>query len=361
MPLSSQFARIAGAVPLDDNAGIMSIAPGPRNLITDVAGLSVGNAQDHRARTGVTVVLPDRATIAAVDVRGGAPGTRETDALDPSCLVETVDAVVLSGGSAFGLEAASAVMNWLAAQGRGFPVGTARVPIVPAAILFDLLNDGDKAWGETPPYAALARAACVAADRDFRLGNAGAGLGAKAGALKGGLGSASAVTPDGLEVGALVAVNAHGETVMPGETCFWAWALEQREELGGQAPPRRALPPGEAPMPPLPPPLGIGGNTTIGVVASNAALTRPEARRVAIMAQDGYARAIRPAHTPFDGDTIFVLATGALPLVEPRAASVSRIGAIAADCIARAVARGVFAAETLGTLMSYRDWRAVQR
>jgi L-aminopeptidase/D-esterase-like protein len=341
--------------------GIMSVAPGPRNLITDVAGLSVGNAEDLRVRTGVTVVLPDRPTVAAVDVRGGAPGTRETDALDPSCLVETVDAVVLSGGSAFGLEAASAVMNWLAAQGRGFSVGAARVPIVPAAILFDLLNGGDKAWGETPPYAALARAACAAADRDFRLGNAGAGLGAKAGALKGGLGSASAVTPDGLEVGALVAVNAHGETVMPGETCFWAWALERQDELGSQMPPRRALPPGEAPMPPSSPPLSIGGNTTIGVVATNAALSRAEARRVAIMAQDGYARAIRPAHTPFDGDTIFVLATGVLAPAGPRPAMVATIGAVAADCVARAVARGVFAAETLGDLRGYRDWRATQR
>jgi L-aminopeptidase/D-esterase-like protein len=338
---------------------IMSVAPGQRNLITDVAGLSVGNAEDVRVRTGVTVVLPDRPAVAAVDVRGGAPGTRETDALDPTCLVETVDAVVLSGGSAFGLEAASAVLNWLAAQGRGFPVGTARVPIVPAAILFDLLNGGDKAWGETPPYAALARSACAASGRDFRLGNAGAGYGVKAGALKGGLGSASAVTPDGLEVGALVAVNAHGETVMPGETCFWAWALEQRDELGGQTPPRRALPPGEAPMP-ASAPLGIGGNTTIGVVATNAALSRAEARRVAIMAQDGYARAIRPAHTPFDGDTVFVLATGVLAPPGSRAATVAMIGAIAADCVARAVARGVFAAETLGDLRGYRDWRATQ-
>ncbi|HEV2546717.1 MAG TPA: P1 family peptidase [Stellaceae bacterium] len=337
----------------------MGVAPGPRNLITDVAGLSVGNAEDLRVRTGVTVVLPDRPAIAAVDVRGGAPGTRETDALDPSCLVETVDAVALSGGSAFGLEAASAVMNWLAAQGRGFAVGTARVPIVPAAILFDLLNGGDKAWRETPPYAALARAACVAADRRFRLGNAGAGYGAKAGALKGGLGSVSAVTPDGLEVGALVAVNAHGETVMPGETCFWAWALEQAGELGRQMPPRRALPAGEAPIPPSPL-LGIGGNTTIGVVATNAALSRAEARRVAMMAQDGYARAIRPAHTPFDGDTIFVLAMGVRAPPGPRAATVARIGALAADCVARAVARGVFAAETLGDLRGYRDWRVTQ-
>ena len=150
----------------------MSIAPGPHNLITDVTGIRIGNAEDHRARTGVTVVLPDRAAAAAVDVRGGAPGTRETDALDPSLLVETVDAVVLSGGSAFGLEAASAVMNWLAAQDRGFPVAAARVPIVPAAILFDLLNGGDKAWGDAPPdlvgYRIGARAAKSPRERRSR-------------------------------------------------------------------------------------------------------------------------------------------------------------------------------------------------
>lgn len=334
----------------------MTAEPGPRNLITDVAGIRVGNAADGRVRSGVTVVLAERPAVAAVDVRGGAPGTRETDALDPTCLVDTVDAVVLSGGSAFGLEAASAAMAWLAARGRGFPVGTARVPIVPSAILFDLLNGGDKDWGETPPYAALARAACAALDVGFALGNEGAGFGAKAGALKGGLGSVSAATPDGLVVGALVAVNARGETVMPGERCFWAWPFERDGELGGQQPPRRALPVESDPLPAAAP--GIGGSTTIGIVAANAALTRAEAQRIAIMAQDGFARAIRPVHTPFDGDTVFVLATGERPLAEPRALALARLGAIAADCVARAIARGVFEARTLGDLVSYRDWLA---
>jgi L-aminopeptidase/D-esterase-like protein len=334
----------------------MTVAPGPRNLITDVAGIRVGNAADARARSGVTVVLADRPAVAAVDVRGGAPGTRETDALDPTCLVDTVDAVVLSGGSAFGLEAASAATNWLAARGRGFAVGPVRVPIVPSAILFDLLNGGDKGWGETPPYAALARAACAALGADFALGNEGAGFGALAGALKGGLGSVSAAAPEGLVVGALVAVNARGETVMPGERCFWAWPLERAGELGGQSPPRRALPVESDPLPGPSP--SVGGNTTIGVVATNAALSRAEARRVAIMAQDGYARAIRPVHTPFDGDTVFVLATGEQALAEPRPLALARLGAIAADCVARAVARGVFAAETLDDLISYRDWLA---
>jgi L-aminopeptidase/D-esterase-like protein len=170
-------------------------------------------------------------------VRGGAPGTPETDALDPTCLVERVDAIVLSGGSAFGLAEASGVMNWLAAQGRGFRVADAVVPIVPAAILFDLLNGGEKAWGERTPYATLGRAAAVAAARTFSLGTAGAGYGARAGTLKGGLGSASAIGADGLQTGALVAVNSHGDTVMPGTACFWAWALARNDEVGRQTPP----------------------------------------------------------------------------------------------------------------------------
>ena len=332
----------------------MSVAPGPRNLITDVAGIRVGNAEDRQVRTGVTVVLPEPAAVAAVDVRGGAPGTRETDALDPTCLVAQVHAVVLSGGSAFGLEAASAAMTWLAARGVGFAVGAARVPLVPAAILFDLLNGGDKTWGEAPPYARLGREACAAAAADFALGNAGAGLGAKAGALKGGLGSVSAVTSDGLQVGALVAVNAVGDTVMPGQSCFWAWPFERDGELGGQVPPQGPVPMDEALI--ASPLARIGANTTIGVVATNAILDKAEARRIAMMAQDGFARAIRPVHTPFDGDTVFVLATGLRPLAAPREAALSLLGALAADCVARAVARGVYAAESLGELTCYRDW-----
>ena len=346
--------EVAAPPALGDNRGRMSVAPGPRNLITDVAGIRVGNAEDARVRTGVTVVLPEGSVVAAVDVRGGAPGTRETDALDPTCLVDTADAVVLSGGSAVGLEAGSAAMTWLAARGLGYPIGDLRIPIVPAAILFDLLNGGDKAWGETPPYAGLARAACAAAAADFALGNAGAGFGAKAGALKGGLGSVSMLTADGLQVGALVAVNAVGDTVMPGERCFWAWPFERQNELGGQRPPQGGVPAGDVPI--ASPFARVGANTTIGVVATNAILAKAEAQRVAIMAQDGFARAIRPAHTPFDGDTIFVLATGRQGLPEPRNAALSLIGALAADCVARAVARGVYAAESLGPYVGYRDW-----
>jgi L-aminopeptidase/D-esterase-like protein len=321
------------------------------NLITDVEGIRVGNAEDARVRTGVTVVLPDAPCLAAVDVRGGAPGTRETDALDPTSLAGRVDAVVLSGGSAFGLEAASAVMNWLAAQGRGFRVRSALVPIVPAAILFDLLNGGAKDWGEQPPYAALGRAAALAAAHRFKLGSAGAGYGAKSGTLKGGLGSTSVIAADGLHIGALVAVNSRGETVMPGSSCFWAWALTRNGEVGAQVPPAEVPPLDE----PGPTPGLAGAHTTLAVVATNAALDKPEARRVAIMAQDGFARAIRPIHTPYDGDTAFVLATGGWGLPEPRADALLRIGAAAADCVARAIMRGVYEAETQGDLVSYRE------
>jgi len=325
--------------------------PGKFNLITDVNGLKVGNAEDDGARTGVTVVLPDTRAVCAVDVRGGGPGTRETEALDPSCLVDAVDAVVLSGGSAFGLDAASGVMSWLAGEGRGFEVAGAIVPIVPSAILFDLLNGGDKAWGAVPPYRELGIAAAREAGREFELGNAGAGLGGTAGDMKGGLGSASAVGDDGLTVGALVAVNCVGSGVIPGTDTLWAWPFEQAGEMGGQKPPVLAgdLPMAEA-MPGLP-----AENTTIGVVATNARLAKGQAKRVAMMAHDGYARTIRPIHTPFDGDTIFSLALASWgpDAVDP--VLLARIGSLAADCMARAVGRALWHAESLGELVSYRD------
>lgn len=330
----------------------MTIRPGPRNLLTDVPGFRVGNAEDVPAITGVSVVLPDEPMVAAVDVRGGGPGTRETDALAPGRLVEKVDAVVLSGGSAFGLAAADAAMGWLAERGRGFQVGDFRVPIVPAAVLFDLANGGDKAWGAAPPYARLARQALEAATLDFALGNAGAGMGAKAGDLKGGLGSASAVDDDGLAVAALVAANPVGAVTYPGQSTLWAWALEQQGEMGGQVPPTAAA--DLEPDFPFLRGLSAGGNTTLAVVATNADLDRGEALRVAMMAQDGFARAIRPAHTPFDGDTAFVLASGAYALAEPRALAVAKIGALAADCVARAIGRAVVLAESAGAFVSWR-------
>lgn len=332
----------------------MAVRPGPKNLITDVDGLRVGNADDAQVRSGVTVVLPDRPSVVAVDVRGGGPGTRETDALNPTCLVDRVDALVLTGGSAFGLDAASGAMGWLAGQGRGYPVGDAVVPIVPAAVLFDLLNGGDKGWGEIPPYRRLGLEACAAAAPEFPLGNAGAGFGAIAGDVKGGLGSASAVFDDGLQVGALVAANPVGSPVMPGQCTLWAWAWEQNGEMGGQRPPERpvSLDPDLRKLAAALP----GANTMIGVVATNAVLSKAEALRVVTMAHDGMARAVRPAHTPFDGDTLFALATGTRPLPEgpARSLALAQIGAIAADCVTRAIGRAVYEAETLGDCVSYR-------
>ncbi len=329
-----------------------AIRPGPRNLITDVAGIIVGHAEDRRALTGVTAILAPERAVAAVDVRGGGPGTRDTDALDPTCLVDAIDAVVLAGGSVYGLEAAAGATAWLAAHGRGFPVRGLRVPIVPSAILFDLTHGGDKDWGETPPYRRLGAEACAAAGTDVRLGNAGAGLGAKTAACKGGLGSVSAVDArTGITIGALVAANPAGSPVMPDGT-FWAWPFEQDGEFGGRMPGCRA----EAEPEFYAADPAAAGNTTIGVVATDAALGKAEALRIAMMAQDGLARAIRPVHTPGDGDTLFVMATGRVALPEAgRAAILARIGAIAADCVARAIARGVYHAESAGPFTSWRD------
>jgi len=338
------------------------IRPGPFNAITDVAGIAVGNAEDAEALTGVTVVLPAGRAVAAVDIRGGGPGTRETALLEPGNLVEAVDAVVLAGGSVFGLDAAGMVTERLAAAGRGFAVRNAVVPIVPAAILFDLANGGVKPWlaGGQPPYRALASQAFDAAlaGRPLALGNAGAGMGATAGPLKGGLGTASAVDAEtGITVGALAAANPFGSAVQPGSDALWAWPLERAGELGGQHPPSAApredddplsaTTAGEAAAP--------GGNTTLMVVALDAALDRPQLRRIAMMAQDGLARAVRPAHTPFDGDTLFALATGARPLPGLAPRGIARLGAIAADVVARAVARGVFEAAAVPGFPDYRS------
>ncbi|MFV8258654.1 P1 family peptidase [Bdellovibrio bacteriovorus] len=335
--------------------------PGPRNSITDIDSIRVGQAEDPNVWTGVSVMLLDNGAVAGVDVRGGAPGTRDTDALNPSCLVDRIDAIVLSGGSVFGLGASSAVTDILASRGIGFPIGPARAPIVPSAVLFDLLNGGDKNWGDKSPYWELGRTALNNASLDFKLGNAGAGFGAKAGPLKGGLGTASSVSGDGLQIGALVAVNCVGSPIMPGQSAFWAWPFEQNNEMGGQPIPSSAIDFNSAqeawtgsPLDSLIP--RAGENTTIGVVATNARLTKAEAQRIAIMAQDGYARSIRPVHTPFDGDTVFAVATGTWGLdIENRADLVNRIGLVAADVLARAVARGVYEASALGALPAYKE------
>ncbi len=313
---------------------------GPRNLITDVAGLRVGCAQDAALRSGVTVLTADAPFVGAAHVMGGAPGTRETDLLAPDRLVEAVDAFVLSGGSVFGLDAASGVTEGLRALGRGFRVGPSVAPIVPAAILFDLNNGGDKAWAENP-YRALGAAALAAAGPDFALGSSGAGYGAVAGALKGGLGSASLVLPSGVTIGALVAVNALGQTVCGEGPHFWAAPFEIGAEFGGLGP---------APAPPSPAALFhtkagallAGANTTIAVVATDARLTKAQATRVAVAAHDGMARAIVPAHTLFDGDIVFAAATGAKPA--PTLAESVAIGHAAALCLSRAIARAVYEA-----------------
>lgn len=320
---------------------------GPRNDITDVPGFRIGNAEDADVRTGVTVILSDGPAVCAGDVRGGGPGTRETDLLDPSTLVTRADAVVLAGGSSYGLAAADGVAAWLGARGRGFSLvkspGVPPSPIVPAAILYDLANGGAKDWGIDPPYRRLGLEACEAAvDGPAPLGRAGAGFGAKAGNTLGGLGSASYATGD-LIVGALVAVNSFGSVKMPGSDVFWAWPFEEENEFGGRRPTPNWRPIGDMPADTKLAAAKARANTTIGVVAVSASLTQSDARRVAIMAQDGLARAIRPVHGPTDGDAIFVLAGGEEKPCDPLA--LTRIGLLAADCVARAVARGVFEAE----------------
>jgi L-aminopeptidase/D-esterase-like protein len=318
---------------------------GPRNLITDVAGLKVGQAADKKFRTGVSVLLTDERAVCACDVRGGAPGTRETDALEAENLVEAVDAVVLSGGSVYGLAAADGAAAWLGARGRGFAMAdrpdVPPSPVIPAAILFDLANGGDKAWGEDPPYRALGKAAVAAASDGFELGTAGAGYGAMAGVLKGGIGSASVVSGDGMTVGAIVAVNCWGSVIAPGGRTFWAAPYEIGAEFGGL---------GAVGLTAGPDDWGLAKtaaearNTTIACVATDVALTPAQAKRVAVMAQDGLARAIRPVHAPFDGDVVFALSTARRPMPDAADLTVARLGALAADTLARAVARAVFEA-----------------
>lgn len=323
--------------------------PGPKNLITDIAGLRVGHAADENVRSGVTALLCESGWAAAADVRGGGPGTRETEALAPENLVGRAHAVVLAGGSVFGLAAADGVAAALSARGVGLQLrrGSPAVPIVPCAVLYDLGNDGDKHWGLSPPYRDFGVRAASAAGQDFALGSVGAGRGALAGMRKGGIGSASLELEGGLLVGALVAVNSVGSVLMPDGKTYWAWPFELQQEFGGSGPPPGTMDlsnpaPDEARL------LAIGrlqpgANTTIAVVACNADLTAVECKRVAMMAQDGIARAVRPAHTPFDGDTVFALASAQTELKEDllRAAQIARIGSAAADCLARSVARAV--------------------
>ena len=321
-------------------------APGPRNLITDVAGLKVGQAQDPGVRTGVTVILPDQACVVASDVRGGGPATRETDATALENLVHAFDAVVLSGGSVYGLAAADGVVSWLGSQNRGFTFaptpGVPRSPVVPAAALYDLANGGRKDWGMEPPYRALGVSAAQTAGLHFELGTAGAGYGAMAGGLKGGIGSASVVSAEGIVVGAIVAVNAAGSAIAPGGKTFWAAPYEIGNEYGGLGSAGLKAAPGDWGRVKDKP--EARKNTTIALVATDAVLTPDQCKRVAMMAQDGLALAIRPVHTPFDGDVVFAMATGRTALSDPAPVATAKIGSLAADTLARAIARAIFEA-----------------
>jgi len=327
-----------------------------KNLLTDIKGVRVGHADDKALASGVTAVVFDTPSVAAIDVRGGGPGTREDALLDPVSMVEKIDAIALSGGSAFGLEAGGGVQAWLAERGRGFQIREALIPIVPGAICFDLLNGGDKKWGRFAPYRDLGYAAAAAADTKFALGSVGAGLGATSANLKGGLGSASAMTESGVLVGAVAVVNALGSTTVGDGPWFWASPFEIGDEYGGRGLPLSFTPEMLAMR------LKGGGaataveNTTLAVVVTDAVLTKPQAKRLAVIAQTGFARAIYPVHAPLDGDVVFAAATGE-KTIDP-VVGLTELGMVAANVVARAIARGVFAATALpfrGALPAWKD------
>jgi D-aminopeptidase len=323
-----------------------------RNLITDVAGLKVGHDEDTALGSGSTAIVFDEPAVASVDIRGGGPGSRETELLAAHSTVERVDAIALSGGSAFGLDATSGVQGWLHEQGRGFAIGSARVPIVPGAIVFDLLAGGDKQWGRFSPYRELGYQAAAAAAADFALGSAGGGLGATTASLKGGIGSASAVTADGVTVGALVVVNAVGNVTIGDGPHFWAAPFEQNGEFGGRGWPKAFAADALA----IRTKGGPREATTIALVATDAILTKAQCHRLAVMAQTGCARAIYPVHTPLDGDIVFAAATGKKSLPDPLFA-LTTLGAIAANVLARAIARGVYEATALPFECAVPSWR----
>ena len=314
--------------------------PGPLNLLTDVPGILVGQAEDHEAKTGVTVVTGHDRLVASVNVMGGAPGTRETDLLMPDKVVESIDALVLSGGSAIGLDAAGGVVDALREQGKGYVVGPVTVPVVPAAIIFDLLGGGHHPVDHNP-YRDLGREALAAIDTDFALGSVGAGTGATTATLKGGLGSASLVLDNGCTVAALAVANPHGSVVSP-TGHFFAAPLEMNAEFGG-----RGVDSGDSALRVQPSEklaaFNAKANTTIAIVATDAMLDKAQCQRLATSAQDGMARAILPSHTPFDGDLVFGVSTAQRPLTDP-VTDTLLLGHAASVCLSRAIARGVFAA-----------------
>jgi L-aminopeptidase/D-esterase-like protein len=328
--------------------------PDRLNLITDLPGVSVGHAEDRGVASGVTAILLERDNVASGTIRGGAPGGRDTALLEPEMMVAGLDGVVLSGGSLFGLDAAGGVVSFLRARGKGLKFGTANVPVVAQAITFDLLNGGDKAWGRMPPYWELGwQAAAAASEGAFALGSAGGGFGATTANLKGGLGSASVTTVSGFAVGAIVIVNAVGSVIIDEGPHFWAAPYELEGEFGGLGAPQTLSPRAldlniKAGAPP---------STSIAFVASDAIMTKAQAKRLALMADDGLARAIRPAHAPMDGDTVIAAAMLKKPMAEGPV-HLTEIGLAAADCVARSVARAVYSASALpfpGALPAWRD------
>lgn len=325
---------------------------GPLNLLTDIDGLSVGHATDLVLGSGVSVILFDEAMTASGMVLGGAPGGRDVNLLDPSMTVQQVDAFVLSGGSAFGLDAAGGVQSGLRAAGRGFAVGPVRVPIVPQAILMDLLNGGNKDWGLHAPYRDLGYQAYLnAAKGSFALGTVGAGTGATTANLKGGLGSASAVSSRGHTIAALVAVNAMGSVVVGDGPHFWAAPFEEAREFGGLGQPSHLSPEDRA--------MRIKGlrltATTIGAVVTDCTLSKAELHRLSLSAHDGLARAILPTHLPLDGDTIFSASTGKRE--STGTADLMELCHLATLVTARAIARGVFEAVALPYADALPAWR----
>jgi L-aminopeptidase/D-esterase-like protein len=326
-----------------------------KNLLTDIAGVRVGHADDARLASGATAVIFDSPAVAAIDVRGGGPGTREDALLDLANTVERVDALALSGGSAFGLDAGGGVQAWLAEHGRGFRIRDAVIPIVPGAIMFDLLNGGDKSWGRFSPYRDLGYAAAASAGTEFALGSVGAGLGATTANFKGGLGSASAVTASGITVAALAVVNAVGSVTVGDGPWFWAAPFEVNGEFGGRGLPGAFTPDMLAMRIKGGPAATSRENTTLAVVVTDATLTKTQAKRLAMIAQTGFARAIYPVHAPLDGDVLFAAATCEKP-VDPLV-GLTELGMVAANVVARAIARGVFTAIALPFADALPAWK----
>jgi L-aminopeptidase/D-esterase-like protein len=327
-----------------------------KNLLTDIPGVRVGHADDATVAYGVTAIIFDQPAIASIDVRGGGPGTRDGSLLDVANTVERIDAIALSGGSAFGLEAGGGVQAWLAAHGRGFAVGDALIPLVPGAVQFDMLNGGNKKWGRFPPYRDLGYAAAEAAtDGTFALGSVGAGLGATTANFKGGLGSASAVTADGVRVAAIASVNAVGSVNVGDGPWFWAAPFEIDNEFGGRGLPAVFTPDMLAMRLKGAPASTAIENTTLAVIVTDAILTKAQAKRLAVIAQTGFARAIYPVHAPLDGDAVFAAATCEKP-IDPLY-GLTELGAVAANVVARAIARGVYEAKTLPFAGALPSWK----